>query len=65
MFKKTCLTIAMGGHNSGRDPGVQIHPGCADCLGTYVSGAPLVVLSHGFSSNHEGNFGETHREGKQ
>jgi len=48
-------------YRNGRNPGVQIHPDCDNCLGSYLSGAPLIILSHGFSSNHEGSFGDTHR----
>lgn len=48
---------------SGQEPGVQVRPDCSDCLGSYIKDAKLVVLSHGFSSNSEGDFGKEHRLG--
>jgi len=35
-----------------------IRPGCSGCLDGSVRGAPWVVLAHGFSSTHEGGFGD-------
>ncbi|CAL8131408.1 unnamed protein product [Orchesella dallaii] len=47
-------------YKNGQQPGVLIRPDCSDCLGNYVSGAPLVVISHGFSGDHLG-FGDPYR----
>ncbi|ODN05025.1 Hepatic triacylglycerol lipase [Orchesella cincta] len=47
-------------YKNGATPGVLIRPDCSDCLGNFVSGAPLVVISHGFSGDHTG-FGDPYR----
>jgi len=41
---------------------IIITPGCNGCLATLVPGAPVVIFAHGFSSSHEGGFGDGLRE---
>ncbi|ODN05024.1 Lipase member H [Orchesella cincta] len=48
---------------AGEKNGRLVEPDCQGCTAAFVRGAPLVVLAHGFGSDHVGGFGNNHRNG--
>ncbi|CAL8131410.1 unnamed protein product [Orchesella dallaii] len=48
---------------AGEQNGRLVTPDCQTCTSSFIRGAPLVVLAHGFGSDHVGGFGNNHRAG--